>query len=238
MKIRNLLRFEPSIIFSTLFFTGIVISAGALYEFQINPTLLTIGGIGTIIGLTFFTGLLSIHFTARSVKQTVVYLEHKRDEDHKQNEADISENQLALDPIYEILQHGNDVSRKLINELARQLQVGQAALYVSRETTLELKCGFALSYNDASTHAYTLGEGLIGRVAKESKSLYIDKLPQGYIPIFSGLGSASPAYLAVVPLNSGNEVKGVLEVSLFNRLTTSTLIQLENIGKAWAEAGL
>jgi transcriptional regulator with GAF, ATPase, and Fis domain len=238
MKIRGLLTFELPIILSTLFFTGIVMSGGALYEFQISPMLLTVDRVATVIGLTFLTGLLALHFTAKSVKQTVVYLEPKQEQDHKQNGTGDSDNQLVLDPIHQILRRGKDVSQHLINELARQLNVGQAALYVSKETTLELKCGFALSYDHASSHTYAHGEGLIGRVAKEGKSLYIDKLPQGYITIFSGLGSASPTYLALVPLNRENEVKGVLEIASFKPLSTNTLIELENIGKAWAETGV
>jgi transcriptional regulator with GAF, ATPase, and Fis domain len=238
MKIRGLLTFELPIILSTLFFAGIVMSGGALYEFQISPMQLTVHGVGAIIGLTFLIGLLALHFTAKSIKQTVVYLEPKQEQDHKENGTVNSDHQLVLDPIHHILRRGEDVSQHLVTELARQLNAGQAALYVSNETTLELKCGFALSYDNISPQTYTHGEGLIGRVAKEGKSLYIDKLPQGYITIFSGLGSASPTYLAVVPLSRENEVKGVLEIASFNPLSTNTLIELENIGTAWAETGL
>ena len=238
MKTRDLLRFESPVISCTLFFTGIVISAGALYELRSNPTLLTFNEVCTIIALTFFVGLISIHLTARSVKPTVVYLAHKRANDHKQSETTDTKNQLDLHPVDEIFRGSKDVSQNLIIELARQLQVGQAALYVVNDTNLDLKCGFALSYDNARTHTYILGEGLIGRVAKEGKTLYIDKLPQHQITIFSGLGSASPSYLAIVPLKHENEIKGVLEIALFNPVTSSTLVQLENIGNAWAAAGI
>lgn len=238
MKIRSLLKSESPIIASTLFFTGIITSAGALYEHQTYHAMVTLHQVNVIIALTFFLGLVSIHFTAKSIKQTVVYLEHKKEQDHKQQKTSHSENQLTMDAIEEILQSRKDVSQNLINELSRQLQGGQAALYVANGTTLELKCGYALSDDPAAKYTYTSGEGLIGRVAREGKSLYIDKLPEGYITIFSGLGSASPDYLAIVPLQSENEIKGVLEIALFRPLSGSTLLQLENIGKAWVQAGL
>lgn len=237
MKIRSLLKSESPILSSTVFFTGIVVSAGALYEHQTYPAMVTLHQVNLIIGLTFFAGLISIHFTAKSIKQTVVYLEHKKEQDHKQQKATDPENQLTLVTIGEILRGGRDVSQSLIIELSRQLQGGQAALYVVNGNTLELKCGYALT-DDNAKYTYQSGEGLIGRVAKEGKSLYIDKLPEGYVTIFSGLGSSSPTYLAIIPLRSENETKGVLEIALFRPLTGSTLIQLENIGKTWVETGL
>jgi len=111
-------------------------------------------------------------------------------------------------------------------------------LYTAHEATLKFSCGFAVSHDDFMKHEYKFGESLIGRVAKDAQSLYIDKLPEGYIIIFSGLGSSSPAHLAIIPIMHNEEIKGVLEIALFKPISKNTILQLENIGNAWAKAGL
>ena len=237
MKIRSLLKSESPIITSTLFFIGIVSTAGVLYEYQNTAGWITIYHVSVVTGFTFLLGLISIYGATRSIKQTVVYLPSKKEQDHQQNLED-TESQLSIDVLERIVRSGTDISQNLINELSRQLQAGQIALYVSNGSTFELKQGFALSDESERQYTYSPGEGLIGRVAKEGKSLYIDELPKGYITIFSGLGAASPTHLAIVPLQDENEVKGVLEIAMFQPLTGNTLLQLENLCKAWTEAGL
>lgn len=238
MIFRILTKLKAPIVASTLFFTGIILSVGALYVLPAYPSLLKVEVVYAIVGLTFFAGLFSIHLTARSIKQTVVYLEPKKEEEKIITEVTESDNQLTLDSIEKILQSGQPVSQNIINNVCKQLQAGQAALYTTQESTLKFSCGYAVSNDDFIKHEYKFGEGLIGRVAKDARSLYIDKLPEGYIIIFSGLGSSSPAYLAIIPLLHKEEVKGVLEIALFQPVSKNTILQLENIGNAWAKAGL
>jgi len=68
---------------------------------------------------------------------------------------------------------------------------------------------------------YEFGEGLAGQVAKEGKSINITNVPQGYITVLSGLGSASPNALAIVPVQSADQVVGVLEVASFRPFSRS-----------------
>jgi len=220
-----------------MFFAGIVVSSGALYAHHADPSYLGVGQLAIIIGLTFLSGLMSIHFTAKSVEQTVVYLDRKQEQEQTREVVADADDQLDLKPIEAILKRKGDVAQAVINELARQLQAGQAALYSVRDKSVALTHGYALLAEKAD-YTCELGEGLIGRVAKEGNSLYIDKLPEGYITVFSGLGSSSPTYLAIIPLKHGDKTKGVLEIAVFKPLTQTTLVQLENIGKTWASTGL
>lgn len=238
MIFRIFSKLKAPIVSSTLFFIGIILSVGALYVLPIYPSFIKIEVVYAIVGLTLLTGLSSIHLTARSVKQTVVYLKPKKEEEKIISEITESDNQLALDSIEKILQNGQSVSQNIINDVSKQLQAGQAALYTAQESILKFYCGYAVSNDDFIKHEYKFGEGLIGRVAKDASSLYIDKLPEGYIIIFSGLGSSSPTYLAIIPLVHNEEVKGVLELALFKPISKNTILQLENIGNAWAKAGL
>jgi hypothetical protein len=191
-----------------------------------------------LVGLTFFAGLFSIHLTARSIKQTVVYRAPIKEDEKIIAAVSESDNQLTLDSIEKILQSDQAVSQNILTDICKQLQAGQAAVYKAHESVLKFSCGYAVSKDDFMKHEYKIGESLIGRVAKDGRSLYIDKLPEGYIIIFSGLGSSSPAYLAIIPLLDNEQVKGVLEIALFKPISKNTILQLENIGNAWAKAGL
>ena len=238
MIFRIFTKLKAPVVTSTLFFTGIILSVGALYVLPTYPSLMKIEAVYGIVGLTFLAGLFSIHFTARSIKQTVVYLKPKKEEEKIISVVTESDNQLTLHSIEKILHSGNPVSQNIINDVCRQLQAGQAALYTVHESTLTFTSGFAVSTDAIVKREYNIGEGLIGRVAKEARSLYIDALPEGYNIIFSGLGSSSPSHLVIVPLIHNEEVKGVLEVALFRPISKNTILQLENIGNAWAKAGL
>lgn len=237
MSARIFTKLKTHIVSSIVFFAGIITSACVMFMFSNYPAQVSFYHVCISIGLTFLAGLFSIHLTAKSIKQTVVYREHKKDENRTQAETIDHEHQLTLEPLEKLIRSENN-SQSVMNELCQQLQAGQAALYRVNQETLELKCGFALSYADVTSQTFTFGEGLVGRVAKEGNTLYIDKLPEGYITIFSGLGSSSPTYLAIVPLKIENEVKGVLELAVFSPLTRNTLIQLETIGSSWAATGL
>jgi hypothetical protein len=238
MKLKRLSRSEAPIVSSTLFFTGIVFSAGSLHAYQTTNAEITLYQLCGTIGLTFLMGWLSIIFTARTIKQTVVYVTEKKEQEIQIQDNSVDDNQLTLDTLEEILRGGGDISQAMVNGLARQLQAGQVALYVSVGNAFELKCGFALSSVESRQYTYANGEGLVGRVAKDGQALSIDRLPNGYITVFSGLGAASPPYLTIVPLKYENEVKGVLEISTFSVLTGNTILQLEKLGKAWTETGL
>ncbi len=238
MKLKRLSKTEAPILATTLFFTGIVASAGSLYAYQDTPADITVFQLCATIGLTFFAGWLAIYFTSRSIRQTVVYVARKEEQETEQHHNREGEDQLTFDGLKDILSSGDNNSQSMVNGLARQLQAAQIALYVSVGNSMELKCGFALSSQESRRHVYANGEGLVGRVAEEGATLFIDKLPTGYITVFSGLGATSPTYLSIVPLKHEDEVRGVLEVATFVPLSGNTILQLEHLGRTWTQAGL
>jgi transcriptional regulator with GAF, ATPase, and Fis domain len=221
-------------VFATLFFAGIVISACALYLLPSHLSEDAMRQTYWIVGITFFMGIVSINLMARSKKQTVVYLERKTGNTATEGEGGNtdSQSQIDIDGIKRIIESRHEVPQRLINELCHQLQAGQGAFYVAKDGTLELKYGYALSHDRASRITYAFGEGLAGRVAAEGRMLYIDKLPKGYITIFSGLGSASPTHLVLVPVKMEGEIKGVMEIATFAALNEQTRRHLENTGES------
>src|SRR5262249_40685536 len=58
-----------------------------------------------------------------------------------------------------------------------------------------------------------VGEGLVGQCAMDKQKILLDNLPPEYIRISSGLGSAAPRSVLVLPLIFEGQVRGVLELA-------------------------
>ncbi len=114
---------------------------------------------------------------------------------------------------------------KVLSLACKELEASQAALYAAtthdEKRVIRLVSGYALSLPESQTLVYEFGEGLAGQVAKEGKSINITNVPQGYITVLSGLGSASPNALAIVPVQLTDQVVGVLEIASFRPFSRS-----------------
>ena len=110
-----------------------------------------------------------------------------------------------------------------LQAICKQLEAGQGALYRVIEEdgkrTVELKMGYALSIGESTVIKYEFGEGLIGQSAANGNTLYVDDVPEGYIKIVSGLGSASPKYLLIVPVKNNDQVLGIIELASFTEVS-------------------
>jgi GAF domain-containing protein len=110
-----------------------------------------------------------------------------------------------------------------LQAICKQLDAGQGAIYAALEEDgkrkIELKGGYALSIGESTIIRYEFGEGLIGQSAANGKTLYVDDVPEGYIRIVSGLGSASPKYLLIVPIKNQERVLAIMEIASFTTVT-------------------
>jgi two-component system chemotaxis sensor kinase CheA len=71
-----------------------------------------------------------------------------------------------------------------------------------------------------------LGEGLVGQCGSEKRMIEIKEPPQDYFNIESGLGSAVPRHILIIPLLLGRKLKGVMEIAGLHKFTE---IQMEFI---------
>ncbi len=62
-------------------------------------------------------------------------------------------------------------------------------------------------------YTFKSGEGLSGQAAKNQQVMLLTRLPEGHLEVYSGLGKAPPAYLAIVPLVHKGKTMAVLECS-------------------------
>jgi HAMP domain-containing protein/signal transduction histidine kinase/CheY-like chemotaxis protein len=131
-----------------------------------------------------------------------------------------------------------NVGRMVLSELCPVVSAQQAEFYVYDAATdppqLTLLAGYASDGREAVGKRVGLGQGLVGQCALEKQKMVIDGLPPDYIRISSGLGSAPPRSVLVLPLVFEGQVRGVLELASlggFNPTHQAFLEQLtESIG--------
>src|SRR5258708_7740951 len=213
-----------SLAMTVVFIVGILTSTYFLFTLPHDLTMK--GGLQTLaltwpvliklfvtIGSTFIAGIITIQITLQSRKETVVYIEKKNDhhESAASQDESLRSNSKDMAAFGEILDTGgNEFLQKGLNLLCQQLQAGQGALYQSKtkngKRMMELTTGFSLPMGESSVIQYKMGEGLIGQAAASGNALYLDEVREGYITIVSGLGTASPRYMLIVPVTKGEKV--------------------------------
>jgi signal transduction histidine kinase/HAMP domain-containing protein/CheY-like chemotaxis protein len=120
------------------------------------------------------------------------------------------------------------VAELIMDELAPLVGAEHGTFFLAEtdggDTRLRLIAGYGLRADKDAPLQYRLGQSLIGQVAKSKRSIVVADLPEGYVKISSGLGEASPASLAVLPILFEGEVLAVIELASF---TTFTPVQTD-----------
>lgn len=218
-----------NVLLTILFMAGIAVSAYVLYRLP-NNLLLPYGYESVfsttyvVVGLSFLVGVVAITQALRYKKELIVYRD--RVTELSQSEMDTSDSNkstISVESLKAALRTAKgekDILQNGLQSICKQLDAGQGAAYlIQQENDLrfaELKSGYALSVSESTITRYNFGEGLIGQAASNGQLLYVDEVPEGYIKIISGLGSASPRYLLIVPVKNQGTVLGVLEIASFS----------------------
>jgi methyl-accepting chemotaxis protein len=222
-------RYKLGLLLAMLFFVGVIVSIYSIYSLP-HKLMLTDGyqpsftNVYIIVSLTFLIGALAIWYSLQQKNEVVVYrdkqLEKNVSEQDKTNES--SQTTISLDSVKTNLRNAKtekDILLAGLHTVCKQLEAGQGAIYLATEKNntrkVELAVGYALSIGESAVIAFDFGEGLVGQSASGGKTLYVDEVPEGYIKIISGLGSASPRYLLIVPIKQEDRVVGVMEIASF-----------------------
>jgi hypothetical protein len=87
----------------------------------------------------------------------------------------------------------------LLKNLARELEIMSGIYYSGNEGVFTAQATYAMS-SPSESLSFKTGVGLTGQAARNRQVVVLNRLPEGYTEVFSGLGKAAPAYLAIVPL--------------------------------------
>ncbi|MEV6876060.1 HAMP domain-containing protein [Amycolatopsis sp. NPDC051128] len=116
------------------------------------------------------------------------------------------------------------VATLILSELAPLVRAQQGAFFLARDddrdgTVLECIAAYGLAQSRAGLR-FRMGESLIGQAAVDQRTVLVHNAPPEYALISSGLGSAAPVNLIVLPVLFQGEVLGVLELASVNEFST------------------
>ena len=120
--------------------------------------------------------------------------------------------------------------------LAEYLDAKVGAAYARGDDGLYRRvAGYAL---EATSQASPVrpGETLLGEAAKRKRAIRVESVPQGYLPITSGVGRAAPRELVVAPAVVDGDVHGVVEVGLLREVESADLELLDRVTESLAVA--
>jgi HAMP domain-containing protein/CheY-like chemotaxis protein/signal transduction histidine kinase len=120
------------------------------------------------------------------------------------------------------------VSRTILSELAPLVPMQHGVIYFNEitdgsEPDLRLLASYAYTEGDTLRTRFRAGEGLVGQAAIEKQPILLTDVPPNYVQIGSGLGSAAPTNVFVVPVLFEGEVKAVIELASFYRFNETHL---------------
>jgi methyl-accepting chemotaxis protein len=241
-------RYKLSLLLSALFILGTGLSLYSIYSLPhglrladgyqpaFTPVYLTVGG-------TFLLGAITLWAAMRYRKELIVFRDRKLESDaDKQHQNQEGKTTITLDSVASAIASSPDEQslwEQGLKAVGKQLEVGQGALYRllnnNGQRVVELTCGYALSIGESTVIQYEVGEGLIGQAAASGSTLLVDDIPEGYIKIISGLGSASPRFILIVPIKLKEKVLGIIELASFQSFTEDQRRYVEEAAALLAE---
>ncbi|MGV0027535.1 response regulator [Phormidesmis priestleyi] len=127
------------------------------------------------------------------------------------------------------------VARLVLSNLAPLVGAQQGVFYmmqfVEEQPLLKMLSSYAYQERRHLSNEFRLGEGLVGQCALEKQRILLIDVPDDYIRIHSGLGSALPLNILVLPILFENQVTGVLELASFQRFSEIHLTLLDEISE-------
>lgn len=129
------------------------------------------------------------------------------------------------------LEHASEpILEASLKAVCQHLEAGIGAMYLRKGEAFEMETAYALYRAEDDIIQYQKGEGLVGQVGKDGKPIKLSKIPDGYMEVVSGLGSAQPSYLVIYPIkNLQKEVVGVIELATFKNVGAQEMAFLEEM---------
>ena len=129
------------------------------------------------------------------------------------------------------------LGRATLDFVAEYTGAAVGALYVREEDgTLRRMAGYGAASQEGSMADEAPGRSLVGQALTSKTALVFGELPDHYLKVSSGLGSASPRHLVLVATENDGHPNGVIELGYLQLPPPRTLEFMElvapNIGRA------
>jgi methyl-accepting chemotaxis protein len=136
-------------------------------------------------------------------------------------------------------QNIDDLTYNILRNLINYIEVNQGTIFVVDDSAeddiiFEIKAAVAYDRRKFMKKKVAIGEELVGRCAYERKTIYMTDIPNNYIQITSGLGTANPSALLLVPLVLNDEIFGIIELASFKPLEEYKIAFVEKLAESIA----
>lgn len=157
-----------------------------------------------------------------TLRQITIQENERKDKETAQHW--IAEGVAAVNEAMRIGSNKVDVlSENILMTLVRYTNAVLGGLYMmSKEEDgdyLVLNAAVSLNQKKAVKIKIEKGVGIVGTCALEKQPIFLEKLPEDYIKVFSGLGKSKPRVLAVLPMLYDGDLIAVVEIAFINQLT-------------------
>ncbi len=186
----------------------------------------------------------SLGNTLLTLKESLVKSQQE-EQIRKQEEIQRQKTNEGLTMFAEILRRHSeniqDLADTVISSLVKFMNANQGALFFlndedSDNVFYELIGAYAYNRKKHLTKEIKPGEGLVGAVALEKYTVYMTDIPEDYIEIESGTGTANPRSVLIVPLKIEEQVLGVIELASFNKFKKEEIATVEKIAESIASS--
>jgi methyl-accepting chemotaxis protein len=151
---------------------------------------------------------------------------------------------IGINKVSEILRsHSSNtqvLSDELIKGVVKYMNLNQGGIFLTEgegaDKHLTLAACYAYERKKFLQKRIELGEGLIGQCYLERDIVYLKDIPQAYIKITSGLGDAPPTNVLLVPIQTQDEIVGVLEIASFSELDENKIKFVKKICESIASS--
>jgi len=125
------------------------------------------------------------------------------------------------------------VTKLILSELAPLVSAHHGVFYMMDSQESDARLRMIASYGYRSSRklptSFLPGEGLVGQCALEKNRIWLTDVPRDYIVVSSGLGSAPPNNIVVLPILFEQQVKAVIEIASLDRFTETHLSFLDQL---------
>jgi CheY-like chemotaxis protein/signal transduction histidine kinase/CHASE3 domain sensor protein len=158
-----------------------------------------------------------------------------RDFRARQAQAWIRSGQMALSERMQGDQSLDKLGTNLLGFLAGFVEAQVGAVYIAEAGQYRRFAAYATPADD-SVETVRPGDGLVGQAAKDNRALRVRDVPDGYLPISSGIGKGVPNELVVVPASIDGVVQAVLELGFFGATDSDQRELLSRVAESIAVA--
>ena len=124
------------------------------------------------------------------------------------------------------------VGRVVLTELAPLIGVQHGAVYlIERDDELERYVAVAAYAAPEHVDPAVLAQGLVGQAARDRQRILLTDVPGDYIAVTSGLGSASPLSIVLVPVVVEDRTRAVIELASFTGFSPIHLAFLDQLAE-------